>query len=175
MGRGKSNRLSFSKGAGLVVVLLCLTAGCVNDADRQSEIRQKVIAGEYDEAVRLAHEHFADDKRILLVTLEYIATQKNKALRQAYKANASIGNVRWSKGGSGVARVSGRLLNRGDKTITGFGIRAACTRDGEVVQKARASRLSDIAPGKHEDFEFVIKDFEDCDDITAQVVDLGLK
>ena len=174
--RGWSNRSLFPKAQGLVFVfLLCFVPGCVNDEDRQTEIRQKVIAGECEEARKLAHEYFADDKRILLVTLEYIATQEKKALREAYKNNVLIENLRWSTDGSGVVKVSGRLRNRGDKTITGFGNRAACARTGEVVRTVPAGRLANIQPGMYEDFEFIIKGFKDCDDITAHVIDVGLK
>jgi len=166
----------FSKCRVLIsIVLLVLTVGCVNDEDRQSEIRKKVIAGEYEEAATLAREYFADDKRILLVALEYIAVRKNEALKQAYKNYLIIENLNWSTDRSGVTKVAGTLFNRGNKTITGFGIKAVCTREGQVVHEARARWVAEIGPGMYENFECMIEGHDDCEDLTARVEDLGVK
>ena len=173
---GWINRPLFSKWLWLIfVVLLGLTIGCVNDENKQSEIRKKVIAGEYEEAATLAQKYFADDKRILLVTLEYIAVQKNKALKKAYRKHLIIENLNWSTDRSGVTKVAGKLLNSGNKTITGFGIKAACRREGRVVREARGRWISEIGPGVYEDFECMVEGLGDCDDLTATVEDLGLK
>ena len=157
------------------VVLLVFTVGCVNDEDRQSEIRKKVSAGEYEEAATLAREYFADDKQVLLVALEYIAVRKKEALKQAYKNDLTIENLNWSTDRSGVTKVAGTLFNRGNKTITGFGIKAVCTRGGQVVREARARLVAEIGPGRHENFKCMIEGLDGCEDLTARVEDLGLK
>ena len=159
----------------IFVVLLILTIGCVKDEDRRDEVRKKVIAGEYEEASRLAKEYFADDKRILLVTQEYIAFEKKKALTEAYKNRLIIENLNWSTDRSGVTGVAGKLLNRGNKTITGFGIKIACRRAGKVVHETRAQWIAEIGPGMYEDFEATIEGLGECEDLVAIVVDLGLK
>lgn len=166
----------FSRCRGLIfVLLLFLTVGCSDDLNRQDEIRRKVIAGEYEEAELLAHKYFADDKGILLITLEYIAVQKDKAHKKAYTKHVKIENLHWSTDPSGDTRVAGKLLNTGDKTITGFGIKAVCRSGGEVIREARARRIAEIRPGAYEDFEWMIEGWEDCDDLTAIVENLGLK
>jgi len=97
-------------------VLLALLAGCVDDRDRQNEIKEKVRGGDYEEAARLAHQYFSLDKRILLVTLEYIADQKSRAAKEAYKNNVVIQDVEWSTNRSGGTVVVGRVLNRATKS-----------------------------------------------------------
>ena len=72
------------------LILLVLLTGCAADEDKQEEIKEKVRAGEHDEAVRLAHEYLGDDKRVLLVMLEYIAYEKGKAVKEAYKKTLSL-------------------------------------------------------------------------------------
>jgi hypothetical protein len=176
LGGQPGNRSSFRKRRGLILlVLLVLILGCTGDEKRQSEIREKVLAGQHEEAVRLAHEYFADDKRILLVTLEYIAAQKKKALSQAYRSSVLIEELAWFEEGSGAAKIAGRLFNRGSRAVTGLGIRAQCRREGKVVREVRALCVAEIEPGAREDFECVIKGFVDCDDITAELVEVGLR
>lgn len=72
------------------LILFVLLTGCAADEDKQEEIKEKVRAGEHDEAVRLAHEYLGDDKRVLLVMLEYIAYEKGKAVKEAYKKTLSL-------------------------------------------------------------------------------------
>ncbi len=159
-----------------LLVLLALLAGCgVSDQDRQNEIKAKVGVGDYEEAARLAHEYFSDDKRILLVMLEYIGDQKSKANKEAYKNNVVIQDVEWSKDRSGGTVVVGRVLNLGDKTITGFGISIACKRDGKAVHAARVAYPGPISPGMSKEFRRDIDSLNGCGDISIDIVDLGLK
>lgn len=173
---GLSNRLLFRTYRVLtLLILLIFTTGCVNDEDRQSEIRNKVVAGEYEEAARLAREYFADDKPTLLIALEYVAFQKTKALKEAYKNCLIIEDVNWSTDRSGATKVTGKLLNKGNKTITGYGIKVVCRQEGKVVHEARARWVAEIGPGEHEDFECIITGFVGCEGVAASVEDLGLK
>jgi len=159
-----------------LLVLLALLAGCgVSDQARQDEIKEKVGCGDYEEAARLAHQYFSLDKRILLVTLEYIADQKSRAIKEAYKNNVVIQDVEWSTNRSGGTVVVGRVLNRGDKIITGFGISIVCKRDGNTVHAARAAYPGPISPGSSEAFRRDIDGLADCHDISIDIVDLGLK
>lgn len=157
------------------MVLLIAAVGCANGENRQEEIRKKVNAGEYEAAARLAQAYFADDKRTLLVALEYIAVQEKKALKKAYTNLLIIENLNWSTDRPGVTKVSGKLVNTGNKTITGFGIKAACRRDGGVVHEARARWVAEIGPDMNRDFEFIMEGVEGCQDLTATVEDLGLR
>lgn len=158
-----------------LLLLLALLAGCVSDQDRQNEIKEKVRVGDYEEAVRLAHQYFSLDKGMLLVTLEYIADQKSKAIKEAYKNNVVIQDVDWSTDQSGGTVVVGKVLNRGDKTITGFGISIACKRDGKAVHAVRAAYSGPISPGMSKEFRRDIDGLTGCQDISIDVVDLGLK
>jgi len=158
-----------------LLVLRALLAGCVDDRDRQNEIKEKVRGGDYEEAARLAHQYFSLDKRILLVTLEYIADQKSRAIKEAYKNNVVIQDVEWSTDRSGGTVVVGRVLNQGDKIITGFGISIVCKRDGNTVHAARAAYPGPISPGTSGAFRRDIDGLTDCHDISIDIVDLGLK
>jgi hypothetical protein len=159
-----------------LLVLLALLAGCgVSDQARQDEIKEKVGGGDYEEAARLAHQYFSDDKRILLVMLEYIGDQKSKADKEAYKDNVVIQDVDWSTDRSGGTVVVGRVLNQGDKIITGFGISIVCKRDGKTVHAVRAAYPGPIPPGMSEAFRREIGGLTGCHDISIDIVDLGLK
>jgi len=157
------------------LVVFALMAGCTPNADQQREIREKVRGGEHEEAVRLAHKYFADDKRVLLVTLEYIKDQKDKAVKRAYKKNVVIGDVNLQTEPSGVRKVIGRVMNKGNRTITGFGIKAACKKDGRVVHEVRNLYLIEVAPGMSDVFQCGTDGFADCDDVSVEIIDLGLK
>jgi hypothetical protein len=156
-------------------VVFAVMAGCTPHEDQQREIREKVRAGEHDEAVRLAHKYFADDKRVLLVTLEFIEDQKDKAVKQAYKKNVVIGDVSLQTEPSGINKVVGRVMNQGHSTITGFGIKASCKKDGRVVHEVRNRYLIDIAPGMSHGFQCATDGFANCDDVSVEIIDLGLK
>jgi hypothetical protein len=164
----------FLKSAVWFIVFVLLT-GCAADEDKRKEIKEKVRAGEHDEAVRLAHEYLGDDKRVLLVMLEYIAYEKGKAVKEAYKKNVVIEDVDWSTDSSGVTAVVGRLLNRGDKTVTGIGIRIACIREGKTVRGIRATYPDQIPPGASKVFQRKLDGFTDCHDLSIHIIDLGLK
>ena len=157
------------------LILLVLLTGCAADEDKQEEIKEKVRAGEHDEAIRLAHEYLGDDKRVLLVMLEYIAYEKGKAVKEAYKKNVVIEDVDWSTDSSGVTAVVGRLLNRGDKTVTGIGMRIACIREGKTVREMRATFPDQIPPGASKAFQRKLDGFTDCHDLSIHIIDLGLK
>jgi hypothetical protein len=159
----------------IFLVIFALATGCTPHQDRQGDIREKVKSGAHEEAARLAHQYFADDKRALLITLEYIADQKNKAVKQAYKKNVVIGDVSLRAEPSDLNKIVGRIMNQGDRTITGFGIKAACKKDGRVVHEVRNRYLIEIAPGMSRTFRCVTDDFADCDDVSVEIIDLGLK
>jgi len=159
----------------VLLVLFTLMTGCTADEDHQKEIRDKVRRGEHEEAVNLAHKYFADDKRVLLVTLEYIADQKHKALKKAYIKNVTIEDVDLRTEASGGKKVIGRLVNKGNKTITGFGIKAGCERNGRIVHEVRTRYLADIGPGMSSAFQCEARDLANCDTISVEIIDLGLR
>ncbi len=132
-------------------------------------------AGEYEEAEKLAYKYFADDKRVMLVTLEYIAHQKDKALKEAYKVNVSIDEVRWSIDPSGVTTVLSRFVNRGNRTITGLGIKVGLLKGGRLVHEVRASYLLEVGPSSSGPFQCRIEALADFDDISIDIIDLGFK
>ena len=159
----------------VLLLVFALITGCAADEDQQREIREKVKGGEHEEAMRLAHKYFADDKRVLLVTLEYIEDQKDKAVKQAYKKHVIIGDVDLKAKPSGATKVIARVMNQGDRVITGFGIKAACIKDGRVVHEVRNRYLTEIASGMSHMFQYETDDFADCDDVSVEIIDLGLK
>jgi hypothetical protein len=157
------------------LIVFVLLTGCAADEDKQQKIKDKVRAGHYDEAVRSAQEYLGDDKRVLLVMLEYIAYEKGRAEQEAYKKNVAIEDVNWSTDSSGVMVVVGRLENRGDKTVTGMGMRIACIREGKTVRGKRATYRDQIPPGASKAFQLELDGFTDCHDLAIHIIDLGLK
>jgi hypothetical protein len=83
--------------------------------------------------------------------------------------------VDWSTDSSGVTAVVGRLLNRGDKTVTGIGIRIACIREGKTVRRIGATYTDQIPPGASKVFQRKLDGFTDCNDLSIHIIDLGLK
>lgn len=161
----------------LLLFLLLPAAGCSKEEEQRDAIRQKVQAGDYEEATRWAHQYFDDDKRVRLVTLEYIAEQKNKALKEAYKRRVAIQDVQWpsDRVEPGSFSVVGRLINQGDKTITGFGLRIACIKDGKAIHETRAVYAQTVLPGFSTEFRQPVDSFSGCQDVTIQIIDLGIK
>jgi hypothetical protein len=157
------------------IVLFVLPAGCLVDQGKEEEIKAKARAGEYDEAARLAHEYLGDDKRILLVMLEYIAYEKNRGEKERYKEKLRVEDVNWSTDTSGVAKVVGRFVNRGKKTVTGIGVRFACMREGQAIHRKLATYSLEIQGNMSKAFQEKLDGFHDCDDISITVIDLGLK
>jgi hypothetical protein len=174
--RGRS---FFSSGLrGLVFLFLLLpAAGCGNEEEKRDAIQEKVRAGDYEEAARWAHQYFENDKRILLVTLESIAEQQSKAMKEAYKRRVVIEDVQWpsDKDQHGSPLVVGRLINQGGKTITGFGLRIACMRDAKAIRETRALYVETVPPGLSTVFRQPVDGFTGCQDITIQIVDLGFQ
>jgi hypothetical protein len=166
-----------------LLFLLLSAAGCSQDEEKQSAIREKVRAGDYEEAARWAHQYFDDDKRMLVVMLEYIADQQSKARKGAYNRHVVIQDVQllhersdqFYRSESRPDMVIGRLVNRGDKTITGFGLRVACIKDGKTLRETRALFAQAVPPGLSTVFRQPVDGFTDCQDVTIQIIDLGIK
>lgn len=157
------------------LILFVLVTGCAPDENRVEEIKEKVLAGDHDEAVRLAHEYLGDDKRDLLVMLEYIAHEKSKAVEENYKRNVVIEDVKWSTDSSGTTTLVGRLLNRGDNTLTGIGARIDCIREGKTMGEQRFMYPVQILPGGSGAFQHELNGFTDCHDFSIKIINLGVK
>jgi hypothetical protein len=158
-----------------VLLFLVLFTGCVSDEERQREIREKAEAGQYEEAERLAFEYFAADKLLLLISLEYIADKKDKALKRAYKHIFLIDDWDWAKDRDGRVKVDGRVVNQGDRTVTGFAIRIEYVKNGEVIDRVAFTESEEIKPGMYKEFERTKYGLSDCDQVFIDVVDFAIK
>ena len=159
----------------LVLISLFLCSGCVSDKERQREIREKTEVGEYEEAERLAFKYFAADKLLLLISLEYINDQKTKALKRFYKDNLLVDEWEWKEVGYGHIKVDGRVINQGDRTVTGFAIKIEYIRKGKVIDRVILTETKEIMPAMYQQFEHTKRSLKGCDEVSVDIVDFAIK
>ena len=158
-----------------VLISLFLCSGCVSDEERQREIRGKAEVGEYEEAERLAFKYFAADKLLLLISLEYINDQKTKALKRFYKDNLLVDEWEWKEGRDGLITVDGRVINQGDRTVTGFAIRIEYMKKGKVIDRVIVTENKEIMPATYQKFEHTKRCLKGCDEVSVDIVDFAIK
>lgn len=158
-----------------VLISLFLCSGCVSDEERQREIRGKAEVGEYEEAKRLAFKYFAADKLLLLTSLEYINNQKTKALKRFYKDNLLVDEWEWKEVRDGYIKVDGRVINQGDRTVTGFAIKIEFMKKGKVIDRAIVTENKEIMPATHQQFEHTKRCLKGCDEVSVDIVDFAIK
>jgi len=158
-----------------VLISLFLCSGCVSDEDRQGEIREKAKAGGYEEAERLAFKYFAADKLLLLISLEYINDQKTKALKEFYKDNLLVDEWEWKEVGYGLINVDGRVINQGDRTVTGFAIKIEYMKKGKVIDRVILTETKEIMPATYQQFEHTKRCLKSCDEVSVYIVDFAIK
>ena len=158
-----------------VLISLFLCSGCVSDEERQREIRGKAEVGEYEEAERLAFKYFAADKLLLLISLEYINDQKTKALKGFYKDNLFVDEWEWKEGRDGLITIDGRVINQGDRTVTGFAIRIEYMKKGKVIDRAIVTENKEIMPATYQKFEHTKSCLKSCDEVSVDIVDFAIK
>jgi hypothetical protein len=154
---------------------LALCTGWVSDEDRQREIREKADAGEFEEAKRLAIEYFAADKLLLMVSLEYIAGQKEKALKNVYHHNFLIIDCDRREDENGRMVVNITVLNSGDKTVTGFAVRIDCVKNGKMINWGIFAKTEEIGPGTYKTFEQAKSGHKDCDELSVHLIDFAVR
>ena len=159
----------------LVLISLFLCSGCVSDEERQSEIRGKAEVGEFEEAERLAFKYFAADKLFLLISLEYINDQKTKALKRVYKDNLLVDEWEWKEVGYGLIKVDGRVINQGDRTVTGFAIEIEYMKKGKVIDRVIVTENKEIMPATYQKFEHTKRCLKGCDEVFVDIVDFAIK
>jgi len=160
----------------VVFFALLFIIGCVYDDDKKEEIKEKVRIGRHEEAERLAHTYFDADKLILMVMLEYIADQKDKAIKKAYKDNLLIDDWEWWIDRQGLTKVAGRVIHKGDKSISGFGIKIYYIRNEEVIDVATVTKAGEIEPGMYKEFEHTHQSsLYHYDEISLDILDFGIK
>ncbi len=159
----------------LVLISLFLCSGCVSDEERQREIRGKAEVGEYEEAERLAFKYFAADKLLLLISLEYINDQKTKALKRFYKDNLLVNEWKWKEVRDGLITVDGRVINQGDRTVTGFAIKIEYMKKGKVIDRAILTETEEIMPATCQQFEHTKRCLQGCDEVSVDIVDFAIK
>lgn len=158
-----------------LIVLLGLFLGCDSDESKEREIRDKLSLGQFDEAERLAREYFADDKLLLLTSLSSIAQLREKAAKEAYKEKLRI--LRWDSTAEGneATKISGRLMNAGDRTVSGFALRMTYLKEGKVLKVVTHTRVQDIHPGRSGDFVFLDSGSPLYDELLLEIQDFALK
>lgn len=158
-----------------VLISLFLCSGCVSDEERQREIGGKAEVGEYEEAKRLAFKYFAADKLLLLTSLEYINKQKTKALKRFYKDNLLVDEWEWKEVRDGYIKVDGRVINQGDRTVTGFAIKIEFMKKGKVIDRAIVTENKEIMPATYQQFEHTKRCLKGCDEVSVDIVDFAIK
>ena len=157
------------------LLFLTLCTGWVSEEDRQREIRGKANAGEFEEAKKLAFEYFAADKLLLMVSLEYIAGQEEKTLKNVYKHNFLLVDCDRRKDKYGHIMVDVRVSNKGEKTVTGFAVRIECVKNGEMINRDIFTKIEEIEPGTYKTFERTKPEFQDCDEVSIDIIDFAVK
>jgi len=158
-----------------LILLLAPFSGCDSDEIKEKEIRDKLSLGQFDEAERLAREYFADDKLLLLTSLSSIAELREKAAREAYEEKLRI--LRWDSSieGNGATRISVRLMNSGDRTVSGFALRVTYLKEGKVLKVVTHTRVHDINPGRSGDFVFMDSGSPPYDKLLLEIQDFAMK
>ena len=159
----------------IALMSLFLCSGCVSDEERQREIKGKAEVGEYEEAERLAFKYFEADKLLLLISLEYINDQKTKALKRSYKNNLLVDEWEWKEVGYGHIKVGGRVINQGDRTVTGFVIKIEYMKKGKVIDRAILTETRDIMPVTCQQFEHTKRCLKGCDEVSVDIVDFAIR
>ena len=159
----------------LSALVLVLFFGCDGDELKERMIREKLNAGQYDEAEQLARQYFADDKLVLLTTLSAIAERRDKFIKEAYRERLFIDRWDWSVDGNGLTKIAGRIINTGDKTVSGFALRIRYLKDGKAVRAVTHTKASNIDPGGSHDF--VLRDawLHPYDKLLIEIQDFALK
>ena len=158
-----------------VLMSLFLCSGCVSDEKRQREIREKAEVGEYEEAERLAFKYFEADKVLLLIGLEYINVQKTEALKGLYKDNLLVDELEWNEVGNSYIKVDGRVINQGDRTVTGFAIKIEYMKNGKVIDRVIFTETKEIIPATYQQFERTHRCLKGCDEVSVDIVDFAIK
>ncbi len=158
-----------------VLISLFLCSGCVSDEERQREIRGKAEVGEYEEAERLAFKYFAADKLLLMISLEYINDQKTKALKKFYQDNLLVDEWEWKKVRDGLITVEGRVINQGDRTVTGFAIKIKYMKKGKVIDRFILTEMKEIMPDTFQQFDHTKRCLKGCDEVSVDIVDFAIK
>lgn len=158
-----------------VLMSLFLCSGCVSDEERQREIREKAEVGEYEEAERLAFKYFEADKLLLLIGLEYINVQKTEALKGLYKDNLLVDELEWNEVGNSYIKVDGRVINQGDRTVTGFAIKIEYMKNGKVIDRVIFTETKEIIPATYQQFERTHRCLKGCDEVSVDIVDFAIK
>lgn len=171
-------RSSLGKGAQVGLLLLLavfLISGCTKDQERREAIKKAVKMGRFEQAERMARDGFADDKLEMLLLLEYIEGQKEKAERAAYLPALSTRSWGWTRGPGGNVVVRGEVLNGGPRPLAGFALEAECLKGGRVVARGTLRKIGDVGPGKTAGFELSISGAADCDQVEIAVLDVGFQ
>ncbi len=159
----------------LVLLVLAFSgAGCGTDVEGKRKIDEKIEAGEYEEAVKLAHKYFSADKLLLLTNLEYIAYRREKSLKSAYKKNLSLQVCSREDKETGLIYVAGKVFNDGEMTIRGFSIKITCIQDGKAVGSASIFKKGYILPGKEGKFTGSKRCLQDHDGVSIEILDFSL-
>ena len=159
----------------VAVFFFGLLFGCDSDEQKERQIREKLSHGQFDEAERLAREHFADDKLLLLTTLSSIKELKEKALKEAYGKKIHIAHWDASIEGNGVTKIAGRLTNTGERAVSGFALRLTYFKEGKALRVVVHTQVQDIAPGCSGDFVFRDSGGPLHDKLLLELQDFALK
>lgn len=153
---------------------LALFSGCSDDERLKQEIREDAKAGRFDEAAAKAREHFATDKLTLMVLLETIAIDRDRTEKDAYRRHLLFEAVVWEKTDAGVS-LSARVLNSGDRTLTGYGIKATLLQDAVRQESFFFSQIERIPPGGFVAFQHERKTKATFDQVRLEIHDFGLE
>lgn len=154
--------------------LVVFSSGCSEDERLKREIREDARAGRFDEAVAKAREHFAADKLTLMVLLETIDIERNRAEKTTYRHHLTLEAVAWEKTDSGVS-LSGGIRNSGDRTLTGYGIQATLLRDIERKETFFFARIAQVPPGGLGIFRYDRKTRAPFDHVLLEIHDFGIE
>ncbi|WP_028322037.1 hypothetical protein [Desulfatiglans anilini] len=153
---------------------LILFSGCSEDERLKREIREDARAGRFDEAVAKARDYFAADKLTLMVLLETIAIERNRAEKATYRHHLALEAVEWEKTDSGIS-LSGGIRNSGDRTLTGYGIKVTLLQNIERKETFFFSRIKQIPAGGLGVFRYERKTQAPFDHVLLEIHDFGIE
>jgi hypothetical protein len=171
----KTSSMGYKSCLILCLLALMTVSGCKSDEDLKDEVRAEVRAARYEKAVELASRYFAADKLNLMVMLDYIAFQKEKASKQAYRPYIHTEVLEWERDRPGGVSLVGRIANRGDRTMTGFAVQIRYLERGAVTASSVLTRAEDIGPGKSRTFGTRERRAIRCDHVSVDLIDFALK
>lgn len=155
----KSFRLSREPGRHLfrliiMLVVVFVIAGCMSEQQKDREIMNKVVMGQYDEAERLVRKYYQNDRSKAMAWFTSFQVLESKlyidklVIQKGWKYTIN-GNYSY---------VRGRIKNTGDKTISYFKIKALYkNKNNDVLDTGYTNSANILVPGGAKKFEIMHK------------------